>query len=396
MTAPSSQHVTKILHNTTQTKTFSVIQYPHTLQIIAACTRYRMTVPLKTKFSVKQYFPFFIFILLIGCQKPEPQPIQEPVQKQSQQDETVDLNLLCKNLEKNMLAINAERTTFALEQINQDLKLCLPLSTLAEQQHLLKLSNQMYNNFLSVDRTAPQQAAFEEYAFDLSQHPTIQQNRFEQLTLRDQYLLKHTGQAYIEVIDVGDGQLQYRRSPEYLAKIFAPYMPPAEQIFIENLAAQNMQPAFTESRLSIEPHEIINRALFWEEYLKQYPNSSYRKDARYLLQRYSVFLFLGLDDSPVSESYIDRYAIQNSAMEEIEKLAKLKNSTLAAQANKFLQFLQLSEAQRLQHIPVQTAKKIASSSTKSGLAQQQLAQYLGLSSLQPSPTRDCFSDAICH
>ncbi len=65
-------------------------------------------------------------MLLIGCQKPEPQTyLPEQVQKQSQQDETVDLNVIMqKNLEKNMLAINAERTTFALEQINQDLKLC--------------------------------------------------------------------------------------------------------------------------------------------------------------------------------------------------------------------------------------------------------------------------------
>ena len=359
-----------------------------------------MTVFFRERLSVKTVLAYIVCVslaLLLGCQKPQPQPIEQQPQTQSvPQDEIVDLSLLCKNIEKNIASIDAERTTFALEQINQDLKLCLPLSNFEEQKHFLSLSNQMYRKFLTVNRNAAQQAAFEHYAFDLSQHPTLQQNHFEQLNLRDQYLLKHTGQAYIEVIDVGEGQLQYRRSPEYLAKIFAPYMPPAEQIFIENLAAQNMQPAFTESRLSIEPHEIVNRALFWEEYLKQYPNSSYRKDARYLLQRYSVFLFLGLSDSPVSESYIDRYAIQNSAMEEIEKLAKLKNSTLAAQADKFLQFLQLSEAQRLQQIPVQTAKKIASSSTESGLAQQQLAQYLGLSSLQPSPTRDCFSDAICH
>lgn len=395
MTAPSSQHVTKILHNTTQTKTFSVIQYPHTLQIIAACTRYRMTVPLKTKFSVKQYFPFFIFILLIGCQKPEPQPIQEPVQKQSQQDETVDLNLLCKNLEKNMLAINAERTTFALEQINQDLKLCLPLSTLAEQQHLLKLSNQMYNNFLSVDRTAPQQVAFEEYAFDLSQHPTIQQNRFEQLTLRDQYLLKHKGQAYIELYDRGKGQINYRRSPEYLARIFAPYMPQAEQVFIENLAAQNTLPVFSEHILMIEPHEIVTRALFWEEYLNQYPKSSYRKDAEYLLQMYSLFLFKGMHDSPVSDTYLDKYAVQSSSMDEIEKLAQVKNSHLAVQASKFLQFLQLSEQQRLQEIPVQLSLKEQQSMSEKQLTLRQLDEYLGLQNLSLSNPRDCFSDAVC-
>lgn len=161
----------------------------------------------------------------------------------------------------------------------------------------------MYRKFLTVNRNAAQQAAFEHYAFDLSQHPTLQQNHFEQLNLRDQYLLKHTGQAYIEVIDVGDGQLQYRRSPEYLAKIFAPYMPPAEQIFIENLAAQNMQPAFTESRLSIEPHEIVNRALFWEEYLKQYPNSSYRKDALSSATLQRIFIPWSRRFSGVGELY---------------------------------------------------------------------------------------------
>ncbi|MCG4607505.1 hypothetical protein L0O74_14355, partial [Bifidobacterium longum] len=69
--------------------------------------------------------------------------------------------------------------------------------------------------------------------------------------------------------DAGKGMLKYRRSPEYLAKIFAPYMPQAEQIFIENLAAQNMMPVFVEKTLMIEPHEIATRALFWEEYLNQ-------------------------------------------------------------------------------------------------------------------------------
>jgi len=354
-----------------------------------------MTVPLKTKFSVKQCFPFFIFMLLLGCQKPEPQPIPEQVQKQSEQDETVDLSLLCKNLEKNMLAINAERTTFALEQINQDLKLCLPLSTFAEQQHLLKLSNQMYNNFLSVDRTALQQLAFEEYAFDLSQHPTIQQNHFEQLNLRDQYLLKHKGQAYIEMYDAGKGQLNYRRSPEYLARIFAPYMPKAEQVFIENLAAQNMQPVFSDQIIILEPYEISARALFWEEYLNQYPKSSYRKDAEYLLQMYTLFLFKGMSDSPVSDTYLDKYAIQSSSLDEIEKLAQVKNSHLAFQANKFLQFLQLSEQQRLKEIPVQLSPKEQQSMSEKQLALKQLDEYLGLQNLSLSNPRDCFSDAVC-
>ncbi|TCB51993.1 hypothetical protein E0H80_04375 [Acinetobacter sp. ANC 4779] len=334
-------------------------------------------------------------MLLLGCQKPEPQPMPEQVQKQSRQDETVDLSLLCKNIEKNMAEINAERTTFALEQINQDLKLCLPLSTFAEQQHLLVLSNQMYSNFLAVDRTPSQQMAFEEHAFDLAQHPTIQQNHFEQLNLRDQYLLKHKGQAYIELFDAGKGLVNYRRSPEYLAKIFAPYMPRAEQVFIENLASQNMMPVFVENTLMIEPHEIVTRALFWEEYLNQYPKSSYRKDAEYLLQIYTLFLFKGMNDSPVSDTYLDKYAIQSSSMDEIEKLAQVKNSYLALQATKFLQFLQLSKPQRLKEIPLQLSLKEQQSLSENQLTLKQLDQYLALQNLSLSKTRDCFSDAVC-
>ncbi len=153
----------------------------------------------------------------------------------------------------------------------------------------------MYRNFLQVERTAQQQMAFEQFAFDMAQHPTIQQSHFEQLTARDQYLLKHKGQAYVELFDAGEGQLRYRRSPEYLAQIFAPYMEEAEQVFIEKLAEQNAQPALASNkRLAIEPQEIATRAIFWEDYLKQYPESPYKKDAQQLLYQYSQLLFTGM------------------------------------------------------------------------------------------------------
>jgi hypothetical protein len=101
---------------------------------------------------------------------------------------------MCQNIEKNMSQINDQRTTFALEQINQDLKVCLPLMELAEQKHLMQRSTEMYPRFLKVDRTEFQQRAFEQYALEMAQHPTIQHAHFQQLTSRDQYLLKHQSQ----------------------------------------------------------------------------------------------------------------------------------------------------------------------------------------------------------
>ena len=95
-------------------------------------------------------------VLLAACQKPEPVSFQEPAQIEASSTQTLDLTDLCQKIDKNMSEIDAQRTTFALEQINQDLKLCLPLLGFQQQKHLLGLSNKMYHDFLSVERT-PQQ-----------------------------------------------------------------------------------------------------------------------------------------------------------------------------------------------------------------------------------------------
>ncbi|WP_171458298.1 hypothetical protein [Acinetobacter sp. ANC 4910] len=343
----------------------------------------------------KPCFALLCSILLFGCQQPESQVAQEQPPKQQQQEIAVDLTEMCKNLKKSMLEINNQRTTFALEEINQDLKVCLPLLKLREQKELMELSGTMYDNFLQVDRTPQQQLAFEQYAFDMAQHPTIQQSHFEQFSLRDQYLIKHQGQAYIELMDQGEGLLSYRRSPQYLAIVFAPYMPEAEKAFMTELAQQNTQVPFLDGALTIDPQEIVIRALFWENYLQQYPRSSYRHDAEYLLQMYTHFLFKGMNNAPVSESYNDQNAINSSSLFEIEKLAKLKHSHLAWQAQRFLQFLELSEQQRNAQIPVQLSPQQKQSGQSNLQTLKQLDQFLDLPELNTRSLRDCFRDAIC-
>ncbi|WP_374664454.1 hypothetical protein [Acinetobacter sp.] len=336
--------------------------------------------------AAKLSFASFCLFLLASCQQqPEPQPVKEQLESSHVQNDAVDLTLLCQKLEKNMLDINSQRTTFALEQINHDLKICLPLQTLSQQQQLLSRSNEMYQNFLHVDRTAAQQLAFEQYAFDMAQHPTIHQSHFEQLHIRDQYLLKHQGQAYVQLADSASSAIHYQRDPDYLAKIFAPYMPEAERVFIENLALQNVEPAFANQALLIEPFEISRRALVWEEYIHKYPKSSYRKDAQHLLYEYKLFLFKGLKKSPVSSNYADPQDVHVSSLEEIKKISRLNHSELALQAKKFLQFLEMDSGQRLQ-----------AAGAKTGLsAWQQLELYLNLRNPVPHYKKDCFSDAIC-
>lgn len=329
-------------------------------------------------------------VFLAACQKPEPVNFQEPTQVEASSTQSVDLTALCQKIEKNMSEIDAQRTTFALEQINQDLKLCLPLLDLQQQKRLLGLSNKMYRDFLYVERTPQQQRAFESYVLEMAQHPTIQQSLFEQLTARDQYLIKHQGQSYVELFDAGEGQVHYRRNPEYLAKIFAPYLPVAKQVFIEHLAAQNQYPAVLGHQVKIDAKEITDRALYWESYLQQYPKSSYRQDARHLLHLYSTLLFIGLDDQAV----YDGNNVQSNYLDEIERLSELKNSVLTDQARLFLKFIKMSPEQRTAQI-VLPASAHAQHLSADQLLQAQLAHFIQLRVVQLDQGKDCLSDAIC-
>ena len=318
---------------------------------------------------------------LVACQKSDPPPVQ--VEEKQEEPAELDLTKLCNNLSKEMQDIDNTRTTFALEQINQNLKICIPLADFKHQMDLLHLSNQMYDNFLIVKRTPKEQNAFDFYALDMAQYPTIQQSHQEEFSLRDQYLLKHKGQAYIELHETAQHELIYRRNPQYLARLFAPYLPQAERIFIENLAQQNMQNIFHNNHLTIDAYEVLDRALFWESYVDQYPKSHFIKDAQYLKQVYTQLLFKGMPEDPVSTSYFGEVSIKSDHLSAIQTLAKLNNSHLAYQARRFLNFIQINQVER---------KKI----THTDYSTSQLNEYLKLEPLHIDQNIDCFSDAICH
>lgn len=338
--------------------------------------------------SIFKYGLVLSSLLFVGaCQQPsEPQLEIEQAELKATLSPEHDFTLMCQNIEKNMAQINDQRTTFALEQINQDLKVCLPLMELTEQKHLMQHSTEMYQRFLNVERTEFQQRAFEQYSLEMAQHPTIQQSHFEQLTSRDQYLLKHKGQAYVELLDLGDGQLHYRRSPEYLARIFAPYLPAPEKTFIENLAEQNAEPVLINNRLQIEAADIAARGLFWEDYLQTYPQSSYTQDAKYLLKQYTYFLFRGTEASPVSADYRDRYSVDTSHLETIIGLSRGQKSTLSTQARLFLEFLDMSPEQRQQALPENFRNRSEA---------EQILYYAQISPPSQNYEKNCFRDAIC-
>lgn len=157
---------------------------------------------------------------------------------QLQDTSSTDLNQACQQLKQKMQQIDATRTTFALENINWALKICLPLVSDQEKMYFLILSDKMYTEFFKVQRTPQQEQAFQHYALDFDHSSAIQQTHFEQLSWRDQYLIQHKNQAYIELFHNGK-KLAYRRQPIYLSKIFAPHLSQKQQFLMYALAEQH-------------------------------------------------------------------------------------------------------------------------------------------------------------
>jgi len=345
-------------------------------------------------------FIYSIIIVLFGFlsthQKPAADIIHEPKVILKHENTSPDLTLICQNLKKEMLEINSRRTTLAIEQVNQDIRLCLPLMKFSEQNELMQLSKQMYQQFLTLDRTNQQQQAFENYVLEQATYPTIKYNQFEQLNIRDQYLLRHKYQAYIELIEQPDGQITYRRSPQYLVKVFAPYLPVAEQVFIKNLAEQNTQSLFKNNKLNIGPDEVAKRAQFWQKYILDYPKSYYLSDAKFLKNLYTSFLFLGTEYSPISVTFDHKNDIDALSWMTIENLATSNHGQLSIQAKKFEQFINMTVEQRKNKIQLSKKEQTKLENNPQLLTLSQLNQYLQLNPIDLKKIkRNCFSDAIC-
>ncbi len=335
---------------------------------------------------------------LTACQNPTSEKSQEHEHPSTTQEAPPNLNDLCQNLKTEMQNMSNHRTTLALEQLNQRIRTCLPIIEVPEQQQLLLLSKQMYKQFLNVKRTPEQQHAFETYTQDKAQYPTLQQLNFEKLNIRDQYLLRHLGQAYIELTDTDSSPIHYQRNPQYLAKVFAPYLPDVESIFISELAEQQAQPSMQGHDLIISPQEIAKRALFWQKYQLEFPQSMYRTDAKNLAQYYTALLFKGSPKTPVSYDYNGAKDIDPASLTEIQQLAKLEPTELSNQARKFLVFIDLSSTQRQQLLPKQHRLDTSSATSSGVLTQQQLDLYLGLKPTDStlSNKKDAWHDMAYH
>lgn len=203
------------------------------------------------------------------------------------------------------------------------------------------------------DVKPPQSSAEQQFAAKLiTVLPPLQANWLTQA-------LKHD----FDILNVGEGFYTIRLNPDYLVKRFAPVLPEADQIFIKALAQQNQEQFHYDAAIAIPWTELGERAIFWENYARQYPSSFFANDANVLANHYLYFLIYGMDNTQPLE-YIngpeDMPVINKQAAQAFKQIKhKYPDSKVSATIKQLEQLLangQLSTEQRI-IAPVELTKR---------------------------------------
>ena len=175
-------------------------------------------------------------------------------------------------------------------------------------------------------------------------------------------------------------------------------LPEDQRVFVTRMAQDNEALFFNDAAIAISWAEMVDRALFWENYLQKYPKSHFKADAKKLFEEYQYFIFFGSDNTPVSDEFAPDTWIDENALGHIKALAKRQDTALAEPAKKFLTFIKTPVNERMKKYPVEPKDRDGYEKSSYTIAREQLRKVLNLSDPWDSSSdsyRDCHADGIC-
>lgn len=344
-------------------------------------------------------------LLLSGCNKTSQQDqAVSKEQKSTEQKHVSKQNNSCIEINAAIQKINQNSKIEDLNQINEKLKTCVPSLKNDEQLKLIDASTTMYQRFLKQDYTDKTARAFEAFGYAVLEQKQrdpkkviqSQKKLFDQLSPRDQYLLQHNGEAYIDLLYQGEGMFTYRRQPNYLVDVFSKALTTDQKEFLTRMAKDNQDIFYNDGALAVSWKELTERALFWEKFIQKYPKSHFIGDAKLLFNEYRYFIFFGLDNTPVSDEYAPNTWFDKDALEQIQFLSTQSQSSLAKPAQQFLKFIATPVEERNKQFKIDLTEKNGNKKSNYQITHEQLEQLLKFDSPWNTEVyRDCHIDAVC-
>ena len=344
-------------------------------------------------------------LLLSGCNKTSQQDqAVSKEQKSTEQKPVSKPDNSCIQINAAIQKINQNSKIEDLNQINEKLKTCVPSLKNDEQLKLIDASTAMYQRFLKQDYTDKTARAFEAFGYavldqkqrDPKKVIQSQKKLFDQLSPRDQYLLQHNGEAYIDLLYQGEGMFTYRRQPNYLVDVFSKALTTDQKEFLTRMAKDNQDIFYNDGALAVSWKELTERALFWEKFIQKYPKSHFIGDAKLLFNEYRYFIFFGLDNTPVSDEYAPNTWFDKDALQQIRFLSTQSQSSLAKPAQQFLKFIATPVEERNKQFKIDLTEKNGDKKSNYQITHEQLEQLLKFDSPWNTEVyRDCHIDAVC-
>lgn len=344
-------------------------------------------------------------LLLSGCNKTSQQDqAVSKEQKSTEKKPESKPDNSCIQINAAIQKINQNSKIEDLNQINEKLKTCVPSLKNDEQLKLINASTTMYQRFLKQDYTDKTARAFEAFGYAVLEQKQrdpkkviqSQKKLFDQLSPRDQYLLQHNGEAYIDLLYQGEGMFTYRRQPNYLVDVFSKALTADQKEFLTRMAKDNQDIFYNDGALAVSWKELTERALFWEKFIQKYPKSHFIGDAKLLFNEYRYFIFFGLDNTPVSDEYAPNTWFDKDALQQIQFLSTQSQSSLAKPAQQFLKFIATPVEERNKQFKIDLTEKNGDKKSNYQITHEQLEQLLKFDSPWNTEVyRDCHIDAVC-
>lgn len=307
----------------------------------------------------------------------------------------------CIALNQTMQKVDSDSKIEAIYAIQDQLKACLPTANNAEIMTLLKSYQDMYSRFLASDLdydydSESDYETFNSAIYELYYGEGLSSSQLKTLTPRDQYLVGLVkNDTDVSIYDEGEGYFSFTHNLKAMADIFTPYLRKDQRLFIERMAIDNQDTFWSDASVTVSFADLIKRALFWENYIQQYPDGYRVKDARYLLDFYRYIIFFGAENTQWTDDAIHEF-IEPKYKKMVVQLAEHSNSVVAQDAQKFLKFLALSDSERQQKYPAPNTDEEGREVGHWAIARYQLDKALQIPSIWDEiGNKDCFHGLFC-
>ena len=289
----------------------------------------------------------------------------------------------------------------AIYAIQEPLKSCLPTASNAEVLNLLKDYQAMYERFLWDDSDINDEE-FNNDFFDvmnaLEQGEKVAEENLKNLSPHVRYLigLIQNG-ADVRVYNLGEGYYAFNHDLKAMADIFTPYLRQDQKVFIQQMATENQDIFLSDAAITTSFEELVERTVFWEDYITRYPKGYAVKDAKTILDSYRYFLFFGSDNTQWTDDDIREF-LEPEYKQTMVALSKRPDSVLAKDATNYLNFMALSDSERQQHYPAPSTDEDGYEMHERTMTYYRLNQAMQIPSSWNTngDNRDCSNGVICQ